>query len=258
MRLFAAVASLSIAFASPAIACSVSPDYRVPTNLELTADADLIFLARVDSGTTSLDGPEAMMTVTPLEVLKGQLPADEPLKVPGSIAEPRFAVLSSPLQLEQAHPLAYIGGCTRYLFVRGATVLFFLTPAEKAFDGEVPAEARGMLLPAGGAFSRWAEDVLSANSPWVRATRIYVKAAALPKEQQRAILIAERDRLRAAGDQESEVIADDIDRQLKGPNKPWNRLMEEEIAKMKERGEDPLEEASKALEQAADAIEKDQ
>jgi hypothetical protein len=56
------------------------------------------------------------------------------------------------------------------------------------------------------------------------------------------MLAAERDRLRAAGDQESRVIADDIDRQLAGPNKPWNKVVDEEIEKMEQRGEDPLRE----------------
>ena len=234
-------AAFALACAAPGVACSVDDSYRVPTNFELAADAEIILLARIESGTTEITGPDMAMTVTPLELIKGALPLGAPLTLPGAIAAPRFSVLSNPLELEQAHPLAYIGGCTRYMFVRGATVLFFLTSAEKAFEGkDVPAEMRGTMVPAGGPFSRWAEDVLSAQSPWVRATRIYVAAAALPPERQKAMLAAERDRLRAAGDQESRVIADDIDRQLAGPNKSWNRLMDEEIEKMKARGEDPL------------------
>lgn len=251
------LAALSVAAASPSIACSVVKDYRVPTNLELASKADVILLARVESGSTKFTSPTDMaMTVTPIEVLKGDVPIGKPLILPGSLAEPRFAVLSNPLELEAAHPLAYIGGCTRYMFVRGATVLFFLTPAEKLFDGdEMPPQMKGMLVQAGGAFSRWAEDVLSADSPWVRATRIYIKAAALPADQQKALLVAERDRLRA-GDQESKVIADDIDRQLAGPNKSWNQLMEEEIKKAEAR-EKRMKEATDALDSAAEALEKE-
>ncbi|HEY7811468.1 MAG TPA: hypothetical protein VIA98_13955 [Allosphingosinicella sp.] len=243
LRLLAAAAALPpLLGAAPAQACSVQNSYRVPTNLQLAAGAELILLARVDSGSGSGAKRNPTITVTPIELLKGQLPMDKPLTLPGSIAEPRFAVLSNPLQLEQAHPLAYIGACTRYMFVRGATVLFFLQPAEKAYAGEeAPAELRGTLMPAGDAFSRWAEDVLSPQSPWVRATRIYVQAASLPEEARRAMLIAERDKLRAAGDQEATVIADDIERQLAGPNNPWNRLMAEELKKMEKNGEDPLE-----------------
>lgn len=236
-----AVAFVVSLLSSPAVACSVSDEYRVPTNLELTANADVILLAKVESGPTDIRGPDTVMTVTPIEILKGQLSSDKPLKLPGSIAEPRFAILSAPLQLEEAHPLAYIGGCYRNMFVREATVLFFLTTAEKAFKGDVPEQVRGMLMPAGGPFSRWAEDVISPNSPWVRATRIYIKAEALPIAQQKALLTAERDKLRSIGDQESKIIADDVDRQLAGPNKPWNQRMQEEIKKMKDRGEDPLQ-----------------
>ncbi|HEX8257981.1 MAG TPA: hypothetical protein VF589_10125 [Allosphingosinicella sp.] len=242
--LLAAAAALFQLLAAPAQACSVADSYRVPTNVELAADAEIILLARVESGTTGTAHPNITMTVTPIELLKGRLPMDKPLTLPGAIAEPRFALLSSPLELEQAHPLAYIGSCTRFMFVRGATVLFFLNPIEKAMKGrQVPAPIRGMLVPAGSAFSRWAEDVLSAGSPWVRATRTYIAAAALPADRQKAMLVAERDRFRAAADQESRVVADDIDRQLAGPNKPWNQLMQEAISKRKSRGQgspDPL------------------
>lgn len=244
MRLIGLAALVVTLVSQPVLACSVGDDYRVPTNLELAADAELILIGRVESGTTEITGPDMAMTVTPIAALKGQLPSG-PIKLPGAIAEKRFAVLSNPLELEQAHPLAYIGGCTRYMFVKGATVLFFLTPAEKAFDREVPAELKGRLMPAGGAFSRWAEDVPTTDAPWVRATRTYVAAAALSKEQQQKMLIAERDKLRAAGDQESKLIADDIDRQLAGPNKPWNEFIQEEIKKMEARGENPLGDPAK-------------
>lgn len=256
MRLVGIAALLAALISQPALACSVTDDYRVPTNLELTAQADLILLARIESGPTDMGFRDASMLVTPIEVLKGQLPSG-PLKLPGMIAEPRFAVLSSPLQLEEAHPLAYIGGCARYMFVKGSTVLFFVTPAEKAYEGDVPDQLKGVLVPAGGAFSRWAEDVLPGNSPWVRATRIYIQAANLPKEQQTQLLIAERDKLRAAGDQDSKLIADDIDRQLAGANKPWNQLMDEAIKKRKQSGEKSYEEAAEALEKMADEITKD-
>ena len=91
------------------------------------------------------------------------------------------------------------------------------------------------------------------TSPWVRATRIYVAASALPQDQQKGMLIAEREKLRAAGDQDSKVIADDIYRQLSGPNKPWNQRMDEEIEKMKKAG-DSFNEAAEALDEIADEM----
>lgn len=142
---------------------------------------------------------------------------------------------SDPVELQSANPLSYIGGCIRYMFVKGSTVLFFVNPAEKEFKGEVPTEMKGVLVPAGGAFSRWAEDVPSADSAWVRATRIYISAANLPKAQQAAFLTSKRDELSKAPDPYSRLISADIDRQLAGPNKPWNQLMQEEIRKMEER-----------------------
>lgn len=116
--------------------------------------------------------------------------------------------------------------------MKDSSVLFFVKPAEKEFGADVPPEMRGMLVPAGGAFARWAEDVPSKDAPWVRATRIYAEAAALPKEQQRQFLLTKRAELLRAPDPYSRLIAADIERQLAGPNKPWNQRMREEIEKM--------------------------
>jgi hypothetical protein len=38
-----------------------------------------------------------------------------------------------------------------------------------------------------------------------------------------------------APDPYSKLIGADVDRQLAGPNKPWNELMEEEIKRMEQR-----------------------
>jgi hypothetical protein len=239
MRILAlAVASVAAVTATPTLACSVTDDYRVPTNLELAADAEIIFLGKVLSGPAEMEKlSKAELVVEPIASLKGDV-SSQPLKLPGMIAPSRFAVKSNPADLNQAHPLAYIGGCIRYMFVKGSTVLFFVSHAEKAFGGEVPAELKGILMPAGGAFARWAEDVPSADSAWVVATKIYVKAAALPKDQQKQFLETQRDALLRAPAPYSRLIAADIDRQLAGPNKPWNQLMHEEIEKMEKRKEE--------------------
>jgi hypothetical protein len=205
--------------AAPAAACSVVSGYRVPTNFELAERADTILLGVVESGPAALDGlhGEPALVVRPVEILKGG-PVPAEIRLDGIIAPPRFAVRSDPGELEQAHPLAYIGACVRYMFVPGATVLFFLDRHD------------GRLVRTGEPFSRDAEDVPSASSRWARAVRLYVAVAALPQAERRSALLARQTELRArAGDADAQAIADDIGRQLRGPNRPWNAIMEEEI-----------------------------
>lgn len=226
-----ALAGILLAAAQPAAACSVARDYRVPTNLELAERADAIMLAVVEDGPTDLDGmngPEPRLAVRLIATLKGG-PLPERMLLSGMIAPERFAVPSNPNELEQAHPLAYIGGCVRYMFVRGSTVLFFLQQRE------------GRLGPVGYPFARDAEDVPSENSRWVQAVRFYVEVAALPLPERRAALLARQAALRArTNDADAQAIADDIDRQLRGPNRPWNAIMAEEVRRM-EAEERPVE-----------------
>ncbi len=222
-RLLIALTGVLIVAAQPAIACSVSGDYRVPTNLELVERADAIMLAVVEDGPTDIDGmngPEPTLVVRPVATLKGG-PLPERMRLGGMIASGNFAVQSNPEELEQAHPLAYIGGCTRYMYVRGSTVLFFLE------------NFQGRMLQAGHPFTRSSEDVPSDNSRWVQAVRLYVEVAALPAPERRAALLARQAALRArTGDADAQAIVDDIDRQLSGPNRPWNAIMEEEVRRM--------------------------
>jgi hypothetical protein len=94
------------------------------------------------------------------------------------------------------------GGCVRYLFDKGMQVLLFLHRQD------------GALTLAGYPFARTAEDVPS-DAPWVKAVRLYVEIAALPKGERRRALIAHRDQFRAApSDPDSKLLADDIDRQI--------------------------------------------
>jgi hypothetical protein len=206
---------------SRANACSVDDTYRVPTNLELVEQADVILLGVVESGPDEIDSMNGVdLVVRPTELIKGEsLPAE--LRTVGMIASGNFAVTSDPNELESAHPLAYIGGCARYMFVRGSTVLFFL---KREGDRLVP-----LVVP----FARWAEDVPSVQAPWVRAVRIYAEVASLPQSERRAALAARRDALRAASnDRDAAIIADDIDRQMRGPNRPWNAIIEEQIRRI--------------------------
>ncbi len=217
----AAVASLALN--APAIACSVTEDYRVPTNYEMVADAELIMLGRVEGGSSEGDAdPESWsINITPIAALKGELP-EGPLEIPGlMLASGNYAVPSNPYDLVQAHPLAYIGGCIRYMFQRDRTVLFFLRQHE------------GRWVPTGDAFSRWAEDVPANDAPWLRAVGIYRDVAALPEDEREAALIAARDRLQAVeNDPDAHLLAMDIERQLEGPNRPWNRIIGEQTRPM--------------------------
>lgn len=200
------------AMATPALACSVSSEYRVPTNLELAAEAEVILVGQVIDGVPMGEAAphRAFIRVAPVAVLKGAL-SDDPLVLEGlSLAEERYAVLSNPYELAEAHPVTYVGACIRYAFPVGTQALFFLKRHEDGRWG-----------PAGGPFSRWAEDVLDREGPWPVLTALYVRAAALPPAERKALLEAERDRLLdKPNDPVARLMAADIARQLAGPNKP--------------------------------------
>lgn len=195
----------------PAIACSPVAGYRVPTNMELAAQADMILLATVTGGTPidMASDPDAMrIDIRPDAVLKGD-PAAAPTTLPVALATGELAVISNPYDLQNANPLAYSGGCIRYIVPKGSRLLFFLDRRD------------GQWVPAGGPFSRWAEDVLTDDAPWLAATHLYLEVQALPEPERKAALAAKRDALRArADDPVAQLLADDIDRQLAGPNKP--------------------------------------
>ena len=210
MRFSAAfVAILLLAMPLPAIACSVAPGYRVPTHVELVADADLILLGTVTDGAPAPDAtPEQRITVEPIATIKGDLPA-VPLVMPGWIASGEEALLSNPYELKDAHPQSLAGACNRTSFPRGSRVLFFLK-----WQGD-------HWRAAGGPFSRWAEDVLTDEAPWLQVVRLYAEAAALPASDRAAYLTARRDEHAAERDNPvAQLIAADIARQLAGPNAP--------------------------------------
>jgi hypothetical protein len=220
LRLTLCAAALALAVLPlPALACSVNDDYRVPTNFELAQGAELILLASVTGGTGEEGGPEKWrIAIHPLKAIKGTLP-NRDIELRGlTIAPARFLVLSNPYEFESAHPLSYIGGCVRYIFPLGTTALFFL---KHNGDG---------WAPAGGAFSRWAEDVPGPDAPWARLAAIYALAGTLPEKQRQPVLEAERRGMLAKKDDPvAQLMAADIDRQTKGPNERWNVLMRREM-----------------------------
>lgn len=233
MRTPLALAALALLAASlPAAACSVVPGYRIPTNMELVESADLILLATVSEGETAPDDTtEPRIQLEPLAALKGEMPAG-PLTMTGTIATGADALLSNPYELKEAHPQSLAGACVRYAFPRGSRVLFFLSRQD------------GHWRAAGGPFSRWAEDVLSDEAPWLQVVRLYSEAASLPAADRAAYLTARRAEYGAEGDSPvAQLIAADIDRQLAGPNPPLG-------------GEPPaMEDAADAAQAAAEAAD---
>jgi len=218
----------------PAAACSVAPGYRVPTNIELVERADLILLGTVTDGDFEPDGtPEQMIAVEPVAALKGAMPS-APVALPAMIAADGEMLLSNPYELNEAHPQSFAGACTRYVFPRGSRVLFFLDRQDGAWR------------EAGGPFSRWAEDVLTDDAPWLQAVRFYIEVAKLPEEDRAAALTARRDELAALGDDPvARLIAADIARQLAGPNAPLRGELP--AADPDATGEDPGAEAVEAM-----------
>ncbi|AQA00348.1 hypothetical protein BWQ93_19225 [Sphingopyxis sp. QXT-31] len=241
------LAALACVAAQPAAACSPVPGYRVPTNMELTADADLILLATVTGGTPmdpSADGglDSMRIDIQPVAALKGDL-ASAPTSLDIALATRRFALLSNPYELFGAHPLAYIGGCIRYMVPQGSRLLFFLDRQEQRW------------VPAGGAFSRWAEDVLADDAPWLAAVKFYLEVQALPESERFAALAARRDELRKQPlDPVAQLLADDLDRQLAGPNEPLRREFMPDADADEDEDADPAEAAArKAVEAAKEA-----
>ena len=209
MRFLLTFAALTAILAPPATACSPAPGARIPTNIELVDRSDLILVGTVTGGTSDFDAGEWNIVITPVAALKGILPQGE-VTLDAMIApDPESALLSNPYDLAMAHPQAMAGACNRYAFPLGSRVLFFL---QKDGDGWAPAN---------GLFARWAEDVLTDDAPWLAATKYYVAVQAMPEAERNAALTARRDELRGQRrDPVAQLLADDIDRQLAGPNPP--------------------------------------
>lgn len=204
MKYFSSLIALALACSSaPAAACSMIPSYRVPTNLELAERADTIILGVIEREIPGQQAWDSQLVVRPTILLKGAaLPGE--IRIRGHLSGQYMrAVASDPRDLYNPNPNALAGACVRSLFDRGMLVLLFL-------------ERKGEALElANYSFARTAEDVPSRDALWVKAVRIYVEMAALPKKQRKAALIAKRDVLRASSEPDDKLLADDLDRQIK-------------------------------------------
>lgn len=232
----AALAAASLAL--PAAACTVAPGYRPPTNLELAAEADMILIGRVAAGASA----DALPVIEPVETLKGLLPG-QPFPLPGMVDE---AVLpSDPQELEKPHPDALSGACRRHLFAPGATVLFFLDRQE------------GEWVPAGGPFARWAEDV-SPDAPWLQLARLYIRAAALPQEDQRTLLTDEYEALEARGEEPlAQRLMADVGRALTPAPRPVTETSAPETEAAPEGTSEAADEGLEAVQRGIDALGRD-
>lgn len=206
MKIGMLVATL-IFLAPPAVAnaCSVVEGYKVPTSLELAERADTIVLGSVESQVDGESEFDYQVVIKPMVLIKGSsLP--EMVRIRGFIPKPadRMRVTrSDPNQLWEPNPDSLMGGCNRYTFEKGMILVLF-------FEKE-----NGELRFAGYPFARVSEDVPSIDALWVRAVRMYVEIASLPKKAQRAALKAKQAEFAArAGDDDAQALAEDIGRHL--------------------------------------------
>lgn len=209
-----ALAGAVLLAAAPAIACTPAPGYHVPTNLELAADANAIILGEVVSALPG-GGDDPLLSgiaVRPVAAIKGLLPGEN-IRISGmALAPGGEGARSDPREFSEAHPDSYTGACIRRVFPQGAQVLFFLQRQN--------AEWR----PAGGPFSRWAEDVPDGDAPWVALAGLYAHAALLQPDERTAMLEAQHEALLARSDDDvAQLMAEDIARQLAGPNPPLHQ-----------------------------------
>jgi hypothetical protein len=203
------VALLAVAVASrSAHACEPVRGYRIPTNIELVQNADVIVLARVVSGpapTAKLGVPwsdPGQISLNLIEPLKGSS-AGEALRLFGTTVERGGQpVRAAPTPLTQAHPSAYEGGCVRGKYSSGTLVVAMFKTSPKGL--------RELSFP----FGRQTEDVASPDATWVRAVRYYVAASQGSRTAQRNALTKLKIKLSADGNREDREIAEDIGRYL--------------------------------------------
>lgn len=201
-----------VILSAQAMACSPpTTGERAATSLELTAEADVIALARVRSG---LDFEAAMrrgfavflnppaMKFEILSLLKGK-------SAPRLIAMDDGYVSKSPIWRSDMRDLRmvqiYGGSCYRAAFVMGQTVILFLKR-----DGQ------GRLEVMKRQFARTMEDVEGPQGLWAKTVRDYVAISSQPRSQWRDELLRRSSAYRALsakGDKDAAEMADDMIRQ---------------------------------------------
>lgn len=200
-------AAALLATSAPSLACTVAPGYRVPNSFQLAEAADLIVIARVEGQRAGTSPHESKIVLKPLGVLKGVSPV-RPLTLEGWLEHtpvagavlPR-ATRSDPAELVEPNPDALLGGCNRYIFARGMTLVLFYKRGSRTLNF--------MKYP----FARVSEDVPSMTSRWVQAVREYVAITRLPGAA-RGQAMRRRADLLARGTGDQRAIAADMRRLL--------------------------------------------
>ncbi|HWK37040.1 hypothetical protein [Sphingomonas sp.] len=195
-----------------AVACSMMPGYKVPTNLELAVAADTIVVATVEDSRPGDSDWSGSVIARPTLLIKGPaLPDSVEIRRAGlDDAMRRKATVSAPRELRAPNPDAMMGGCVRYFFTRGMKLVLFLK-----------RDPTGALEPYRSAFSRDAEDVSSDDALWVKAVREYAAISVVPKEDRKRRLRQRIEELRVrTGDIDAIAIASDMNIELSGKRRP--------------------------------------
>src|SRR3546814_13986944 len=95
MRALLLVGLALLAAPSPAAACSPVPGYRVPTNLDLTAAADMILLAVVEGPAAGNGSDPLRVPIRPVAAPNGAA-SDAPATLPVELASVALPLLSHP------------------------------------------------------------------------------------------------------------------------------------------------------------------
>ncbi len=154
---------------APADACSVTPTFIAPTNVELVADAERIVVATVKG---AAGAEEVELEVT--KVIKGiGLAAGDVIRVRGALI--RYRGASKPGDFSRARPGAYAGSCTAWDYAVGKRYVMLLKQYGGGWD------------TMGVPFARVNEE---AEPIWLRAVEEYTRIAALDPAKRRPALDA--------------------------------------------------------------------
>ena len=220
---------LGLGLAGEVQSCSLPESYRVPTNLELTAMADVIAIARVRSGPDITAAPLLLTGVIDrlpsvkfdlLHILKGKTDRKRVEAPDPSLVIKSKEAMSDAEELTLAHPDSYGHGCRpRSIYVWNAMIVLFLK-----------RDQLGDLSLIGHGSAREAEDVPHLNARWVRAVKEYIAISPHPRAQWPSALHDREVALRKAGERDALAIADDMVRQIGAQRQAADEIYEDDMS----------------------------